>query len=233
MALKDYIRDFIKLIYPDNCPACGRILLENDNFLCTKCRFDLPLTNFHLEKDNIVEQIFWGRTTIERATSLLFFQKKSRYQKLIHQLKYKGKKEIGFELGVLLGSQLKKSDWIKNIDYIIPVPLHPKRQKKRGYNQSEWIGKGLEEQLGIPQITDCLVRTKHTETQTKKSKAERWENVSSIFTVQNESFITNKSILLIDDVLTTGATIESCAQTILNEKKGGKVYIATIGYAKA
>ncbi|MCK4661965.1 MAG: ComF family protein [Bacteroidales bacterium] len=231
MLKTSYIKDFINLIYPETCAACGNVLFNQEKLICTKCLYELPKTNFHLEKDNPVNQIFWGRAEIENATAYYYFLKASIFQKLIHKLKYKGLKEIGYELGKLLGAELFSAELYKNIDLIIPVPLHPKRQKKRGYNQSDWIAMGISDQMNIPIDTKSLYRAVATETQTRKTKLERWENVESIFKVRNEEAVKNKHILLIDDVLTTGSTIEACAVTLL-KVENVKVSVATIAITK-
>jgi ComF family protein len=229
--IKTYLSDFVNLIYPDACFACGELLISGEKYLCTKCLYQIPRTNYHLEKDNEVEQIFWGRCEVEHATAFMFFKKKSRYQKLVHKLKYNGHNELGDYLGQLLAIDLKKADWISEIDYLVPVPLHPKREKERGYNQSEWLCIGMNDKLQIPIDKKTLIRNKATKTQTKKNRVERWENVESIFSITDPAEFTNKHVLLIDDVTTTGSTLEACVQA-LKEVDGIKVSVATIGYAK-
>ena len=221
------ISDFFGLIYPNTCAACGNNLYKNENIICTKCIYELPKTNYYKETGNPVEQIFWGRVNIERACSYYFFHKGSKFRKLIHKLKYKGQKEIGYEIGRHFGSELIGSDFINVIDVIVPVPIHPSRKRHRGYNQSDWIGMGLSESLDIPLDTKSFYRNVATETQTKKSRFERWKNVENVFSVKDEAAFLNKHILLIDDVLTTGATLEACANSLL-KINGVKVSIATL-----
>ncbi len=221
------IEDFVQLIYPKICLSCGVNLLRNETTICTKCLYQIPRTNYHNDVDNPVSQFFWGRIQVEIATSFYHFQKGSKFQKLIHQLKYSGHKEIGFEIGKHFGSELKNSDNFKNIDLIVPVPLHPKRKKKRGYNQSDWIAFGLSETMGITVDTKNVYRNIETETQTKKNRMERWKNVDSIFKIKDFSAFENKHILLIDDVITTGATIEACATALL-KAKNSKISVATM-----
>lgn len=229
--LQTYLSDFVNLIYPDACFACEELLVSGEKVLCTTCLYQIPRTNYHLQKDNEIEEIFWGRCQLEHVSSFMFFKKKSRYQKLIHKLKYNGHKEIGRYLGNLYGVDLKKAPWIKEVDYIIPVPLHRKRQKERGYNQSEWIAIGLNEKLNISIDTKTLIRTVATKTQTKKNRVERWENVDAIFSITDKSKFENKHVLLIDDITTTGSTIEACVQALENSKNI-KISVVTIGFAK-
>ncbi len=226
----NYFQDFISLFYPNNCVACQNALYRNEYIICTSCLFHLPKTNYHLEKDNPISKIFWGRSDIEIAASFYFFIKAGKVQHLIHQLKYKGKKEIGIFIGELYGKELLKSEFFQNIDVIIPVPLHPKKEKKRGYNQSEMFGIGLSTSMQIPLDKTTLIRTYASETQTKKSRFKRWENVNEIFDLQNADLLENKHTLLIDDVITTGATIEACAN-MLKKIKDVKISIVSIAAA--
>ncbi len=226
----NYFQDFISLFYPNNCVACQNALFRNEQTICTSCLFHLPKTEYHYEKDNPISRIFWGRTEIEIAASYCFFVKAGKVQHLIHQLKYKGKKEIGILLGEIYGKELLKSAFFQNIDVIIPVPLHPKKEKKRGYNQSEMFGIGLSSGMQIPLDKTTLIRTYASETQTKKSRFKRWENVKEIFDLQNADLLENKHILLIDDVITTGATIEACVN-MLKKIKNVKISIVSIAAA--
>jgi ComF family protein len=190
----------------------------------------MPRTYFHLISPNQVEQLFWGRVKVEKATALFFYRKGSRYQQLLYSLKYKGNAEIGIELGKLFGADLNTVNYFGEIDYIVPVPLHPKKERKRGYNQSLMIAKGLEALINKPIVTGNLVRKHYSETQTRKGRFERWENVSELFQLENPEQFESKHILLIDDVITTGSTIEACATAIL-QSKDAKVSVAAIGYA--
>ena len=222
------INDFFNLIFPKLCCACNNALLRNEEIICTSCTVNLPKTDFHLDKENPVNKVFWGRVQIEMATSFYSFSKKSKVQRLLHHLKYKGIKEVGVVVGRLFGYDLKESEYFKGIDYIVPVPLHKKKLKKRGYNQSEWIAMGISETMEIPINSDSLYRKVDSNTQTKKTRYKRWENVEEIFGVLNNK-LDNKNVLLIDDVVTTGATIEACAQVLI--KQNCTVYVATIAYA--
>ena len=228
--IKVYLGDFLGLIYPELCAACYTNLIQQEKVLCTKCLYDLPRTHFHKVPGNPIEQTFWGRVPIERAAAFYFFQKASKYQKLLHLLKYKKRKDVGIELGRLYGADLINEDKFSEIDFIIPVPLHPKKQHKRGYNQSEMICLGLEEFLPAALRTDILYRKIFTETQTKKSRYERWENVEDVFGVRNAELLEGKHVLLVDDVITTGATIEGCAQ-VLKKAANVNISVATLAYA--
>ncbi|MFO8236036.1 MAG: ComF family protein [Bacteroidales bacterium] len=229
MTIPQFINDFINLIFPETCIACGGELPPKEKYLCPHCLLDLPKTNYHKEPENPVEQIFWGRIPIQYATSYFFYTKGSRYQRLIHEMKYNGKKNIGYELGGKMGNELKSSPF-SEVDYIVPVPLHKKKLRKRGFNQSEWIGKGMAEKLNKPLSTDILYRAEYTDSQTKKSKYERWLNVEKVFKLKDKFTFRNKHILLVDDILTTGATLEACANTIL-ETKNTSISIATLGFS--
>ncbi len=225
-----YFEDFWFLFYPNVCEACGASLSRNESVLCVKCLYDLPRTDFSLDLENPIVQLFTGRIKIEKATALFTFQKGSRFRKLLHGLKYRNKPEIGVLLGKELGAEMMKSRNFEDIDYIIPVPLHPKRQKKRGYNQSEAIGEGLSKVTKIPMLTDVLLRNVETVTQTKMTRDERWKNVSGKFIIKNEETIASKHILLIDDVVTTGSTLEACGEILLIVD-GLKLSIAVLAIA--
>jgi len=222
--------DLISLFYPRLCAGCNTALVKGEEVLCLHCLADLPRTNYHLFPENPVFQIFIGRVNIELATSFCRFDKGGRLQHLLHQLKYKGNGEVGLKMGILFGYDLIQSSSYQDIDAIIPVPLHPKKEKKRGYNQSAEICKGLAESMKRPVISGNLVREIHTSSQTRKGRFERWENVSGIFNVKNESSLTGKHLLLVDDVVTTGATLEACCEPLL-KIPGVRVSIATLASA--
>jgi ComF family protein len=222
--------DFISLIFPVSCNACGNILYKGERLICTYCRYHLPKTNFHLQKDNPVARHFWGKLTIESAAAFYFFNKGEKVQNLIHMLKYKHQKEIGVLIGELYGYELAKSELFKNIDIIIPVPLHLSKKFKRGYNQSDLFAKGLSNAFKKEVDYNQLYKIRASATQTKKSRFARWENVNQVFHLRNSSALENKHILLVDDVITTGSTLETCA-TVLLQATGSKVSIATIACA--
>lgn len=229
-ALTQNLQNLLELLYPQLCVACGNRLVSQEKFVCTHCWFDLPATNFHRNPENKVAQLFWGRVQIENATSFFSYRKGSNYQNLIHFVKYKGMKELGLETGKRFGFALSESAAFQLVDYIVPVPLHPSKEKKRGYNQSEWIARGIAETLSKPVSANNLVRLTQTSTQTKKNRFERWQNVENIFGVQNPAEFSGKHILIIDDVVTTGSTLEACASVLIKTCQS-KVSIATLAFA--
>jgi len=205
-------------------------LHKHENYTCKECLFKIPKTNFYKNKDNTVSQIFWGRVNLEYAFSYYYFTKGSILQRLIHEVKYRNARELAYELGKEFGNELRDSDFHKQIDLIIPVPLHPKKQKKRGYNQSDWIARGVGDVLNIPVSGQVLARSIHTDTQTKKTRVQRWDNVKDAFVVADKNKIENKHVVILDDVLTTGATLEACANQLL-QVPGTKVSIISLAYA--
>ncbi len=222
--------DLLALFYPNLCLACRETQPAKQDVVCTSCQFKLPKTDFHLEKDNDLTARFWGRLPLESGAALYHFVKGGRVQALLHQLKYNGKQEIGIKLGQRYGSQLRDSPFFKDIDVILPVPLHPKKELKRGYNQSALFAKGISDTMGKPWIKEGLIRKAFTETQTQKSRMERLENVMAVFEVNKTAGLAGKHILLVDDVITTGATLEACGLQLLS-LPNTKLSIATIAIA--
>lgn len=232
MEFQMWTTDFINLFFPNLCQACGKPLVRHENILCLSCLFKLPKTNFHMHESNPISRMFWGRVNIHAATSFLFFNKGGKVQKLIHQFKYKGKTETGRYLGEHLGNDLKESNLFNTIELIIPVPLHQKKLHLRGFNQSSIIAGGISKAMQVPVNEHTLCRLEHTDTQTKKARYSRWENVKGKFGTIDPGKLEGKHILLVDDVLTTGATLESCAQALL-EVPHTTVSMATLAYAQA
>ncbi len=230
--ISDLWDDILSLLFPGLCYGCGNHLMRNEKLLCTECYILIPRTNYHLEPDNPVEQLFWGRCKVERAAAFSFYNRDSRIRRLIHNLKYKGVREIGSELGKIYGLALKKSDFLEGIDLIIPVPLHPSKERIRGFNQAEIISEGVSEASGIPIDTKTLERITLTATQTKRSRYERWINVDGIFHIDDRSSLKGKHVLLVDDVITTGSTIESCVNE-LNKCDEVRVSVAALAVALA
>jgi ComF family protein len=233
MKLGSLLSDLVNLIYPNCCEVCGTLLGLRERVMCATCRYKMPRTGYWLQKGNPMEQTFWGRVPVENACALFFMSKGSPYRKLLHKLKYANKPHIGVALGQLLGNEIAQVDDYSDVAFIIPVPLHIKRERKRGYNQSEKIAAGIGLATGKPVRTDVVFRRQYNETQTKKTREERWGNVSGIFAVHPKAaaLIAGKHILLVDDVLTTGSTIEACITTILGAA-ACKVSVATVAAAK-
>jgi ComF family protein len=225
-----FINEVIELLFPPVCITCGNRLISQENYLCMDCWLDLPESRFHLDPENKVVRLFWGRVAVENGTSYFQYRKGSRYQKLIHFIKYKGMKELGLNAGHRFGEVLLQSPGFSQTDLVVPVPLHRRKQASRGYNQSEWIAMGIAEAMNKPLSTGNLVRHMHTSTQTRKNRFERWKNVEGIFSIKNNREYENMHILLVDDVVTTGSTLEACAAEIL-KCPGAKVSIATLAYA--
>jgi len=219
-----------QLIYPRLCEGCKRPLLVAESTLCMHCLPELPRTGYHSIKDNESAMRFAGRIPYVHATSLAYFTDDGLLQHLLHGLKYHNKKESGVFLGKQLAYELLQTDWIKNIDLIIPVPLHPKKERERGYNQSKLIADGMAYVLNIPVIDTVLQRFRYTESQTKKSRQERVANMKDAFTISDPNILINKHVMIIDDILTTGATLEACTNAIL-DISCVEVSIATIGIA--
>lgn len=226
-----YLADFIALLFPELCQACNQSLVAGEYLICTDCRYNLPYTDFHLKADNIVAQQFWGKLPVEAAYALCYFNKGGKIQHLMHSFKYKGMKQIGNMLGNIAGEQLAKSPVFAGSDYIIPVPLHKTRLRKRGYNQSACFAEGLAQKLKAAVMDDNLVRNVATGTQTHRSRFSRFENMQKVFTVKNPGLLAGKHVLLVDDVITTGSTLEACGAELL-KIEGLKLSIATIAYAQ-
>ena len=216
MTFRDWLYSILNLFYPRVCAACGETLLKDEETVCLKCRYTLPFTGYENHADNPLAQVFYGRVRFHAVTACFFFAKSGKVQHLIHELKYKNNPEAGVFLGQELGKTIKDAPLFQGIDYLIPVPLHPRREKQRGYNQSLLIAQGIHEATGIPIGDKYLIRAVYTTTQTKKSAEERHKNVKDIFEVHFPEELEGKHVLLIDDVLTTGATLESCAHQLEN-----------------
>ena len=226
------LKNLLKLIFPKLCNGCDELLLLNENVICSNCRHSLPLTNHHLILNNDTTKKFYGIIDIEFSASMLYFHKDGIVQKLIHNLKYKGQKNIGTFLGEWYANDLKNNPIISAVTHIIPVPLHKKRLKERGYNQVDEFCEALSKELDIPFNKSLLQRKKYSATQTKKNKTERQFDNNNIFDVTFTKKDENKHYLLIDDVITTGATLELCAKTLL-KIPNTKISIVTIAFTQS
>jgi ComF family protein len=226
--LKELTEDFLSLFFPSVCMSCGASLVKGEELLCTRCMVEINRTGFHLKRDNAVEKLFWGRCRIEKAAAFSFYNRGSRIRRLIHLMKYRGKKEIGFALGKIYGSYLRDSSFMDGIDMLVAVPLHPDRLRKRGYNQSEYIARGISETTGVPVSERIIYRVSATNTQTRRGRFERWTNVEGLFAVFDENQVRGKHVLVVDDVVTTGSTLEACANALLN---GGNTRVSVVTLA--
>lgn len=203
--------DLWNLFFPHGCLLCGKQLVPGERVLCAKCLSELPRTRFHLCKDNAVERNFWGKFPVERATSFLYYAKGGDVRQLLYELKYHGNQEVGEVMGRVMAAELMHSRFFDGIDLIVPVPLHRRKERRRGYNQSECLARGISAVTGIPVDTKVVIRNRYTDTQTHKGQYERWENVRNLFDCVSPERLEGKHLLLVDDVLTTGATLVSCA----------------------
>ncbi len=217
------------LLFPKVCDGCGQGLSKAENILCISCNYRLPKTNFHTYRHNPVAQKFWGRIPINEAFSFLLFQKGNLTQRLLHALKYQGRQDIGERLGILFGKNLA-DDGYTGPDMIIPLPLHPSKHKLRGYNQCTSIVNGMQTHLGLPVNLSAVTRITANATQTNRSRFDRWKNVESIFAINQPEIIAGRHILLVDDMITTGSTLEACA-TVLLETGAREVSLATLACA--
>jgi ComF family protein len=220
----------LHLFFPHVCEGCGSDILEQEHFLCLKCHSTLPQTEFHLYPNNPIEKIFWGRLPVTHATAQYYFTKNSQMQHLMHQLKYRGNKDVGVYLGKLMGHAFALSNRFRFVDALIPLPLFPSKEKKRGFNQATVLCEGIAEVLGKPIVKDAVIRTSYTDSQTKKNRVERWENMEGRFELVKKDAIAGKHVLLVDDVITTGATLEACGNTLL-EAENVKLSVATLCYS--
>jgi len=226
----EILDDFVSLFFPNCCLACHDSLVKGEEFICTQCMIEMPMTNYHHDNSNSLKSRLMGRVQLGYALALFKFSKSGRVQQILHALKYKNQPEVGVMLGKLYGERMKQAGLSGEFDLIVPVPLHPSRERKRGYNQSAKFAQGLSEKLTIPVKTDLLERVTKTKTQTRKSKLGRWENVSEVFRIKNGDAAAGKRILLVDDVVTTGATLEACANTI-HQISSAPISIACIAEA--
>ena len=229
-AIQTIKESLLHLFYPHVCAGCGSDALTTESRLCVKCIHGLPLTGFEKYSPNPTEKILAGRVPFQNATSQLYFNKESLVQRLMHQFKYRGNKDLGKQLGVMMGVQLQESGIFNGVEALIPLPLFENKLKKRGYNQSTVLCEGIKEVLNIDIIDDAVERPMFTETQTKKNRVERWKNMEGKFKLKNSNKIEGLHILLVDDVITTGATLESCATTLLHANPS-RLCVATLCFA--
>jgi ComF family protein len=230
MKLKNALSNLLHLFYPHICTGCASDLLDENNLLCLKCINTLPHTNYAQHANNQVEKIFWGRIPLAAAHSQFYFSKSSMIQELMHQLKYKSNQSIGMYLGEMMGNSLLNSNRFADVDGLVPLPMYADKQHRRGYNQAAVICKGMSLAMNIPVINNNVCRQYATQTQTRKSRVERWENVTGSFVIKDPDALAGKHLLLVDDVLTTGATLEAAGNSIL-QCDNVKLSIATVAFA--
>jgi len=226
----NFLSDLLWILFPQLCASCDKALNAGETCLCTYCRFHLPKTNFHIQEDNPVAKHFWGKVNIHAAAAYYYFSKGEKIQHLVHQLKYKGNKAVGNFVGEMYGVDLKRSTLFSSVEIVVPVPLHASKLRKRGYNQSDFFAEGLSRSMEIPFSAHALKRNLATETQTRKHRYERFENVDRVFEVDKPELLKGKHVLLVDDVITTGSTLTSCAEIILDLPET-KVSIAAMACA--
>lgn len=230
--MKKQLKLLLHLFFPCHCVVCGGRLAESEKVICTRCNMHLPRTDYHRIKGNPVERMFLGKIPLERATSYFFYRKGSLFRRIIHQFKYGGQKELGEVMGRFMAADLQAYGFFEGIDVIVPIPLHPRKRKSRGYNQSEWIARGISCVSGIPVDAFSVVRDKNTETQTRKPGCQRWKNVRGSFRLRHPEAFVGKHVLIVDDVLTTGATTISCADAFRGVE-GIRISILTLAKAVA
>lgn len=222
-------QSFLHLLFPHICSGCGSDLLSKDSFLCLHCIQALPETGFAKHASNPIEKKFWGRLPVQFAMAQYYFSRESLVQHLIHELKYGGNRELGRQLGRMMGQTLTDSSRF-TVDALIPLPLFPSRERKRGYNQAMILCEGISETFGIPILKDAICRSQHTETQTRKGRVERWQNMEGKFILTDPATVAGKHILLVDDVITTGATLEACGMELLKNNQT-QLSLAALCYA--
>lgn len=216
--LKDVSAQFSEMIFPNCCVACQNSLLKAEQFICTECRANLPKTNYHLHdsQNNPISQKFWGKVDVKHSLAYLHFKKDGKVQKILHHIKYKNQPELAKMLGRWYAEDLQQGNLHNAFDAVVAIPLHPARLQQRGYNQSEMFAEGLCEVLQLEHLSLFFKRIKQTQTQTNKDKLERWQNVANIFETTEQNIFKNKKVLLVDDVTTTGSTMESGVKCLKN-----------------
>lgn len=226
-------RDIAGLFLPEECPVCGGEMPDGARAVCTLCRWNAPLTGFWQQIDNPVARKFWGVLPIVNASSFIFFVRGSGFREMIHGFKYHGRWRHALQMGEWFGGELSRCGLYGDVDVVVPVPLHRRKKLKRGYNQSEYIARGIASQLGVRPDAHSVVRHRYNPPQAMKEHRERWENVEGVFSVRRPRRLAGKHVLLVDDVLTTGATITSCAEAILSSAPGVRISIVTLAVSKS
>ena len=226
---KEIKESLFHLLFPNVCAGCGNDMIAGNTTLCLKCIDAMPETNFEKHAGNPIEKKFWGRLPLAGATAQYYFTRESLMPQLMHEFKYRGNRDLGFQLGKMMGHGLKRSGRFR-IDALIPLPLFASKEKRRGFNQSTILCEGMAEELRVPVLEEVIIRSTHTDTQTKKSRIDRWLNMEGKFVLNDPSVIPGKHLLLVDDVVTTGATLEACGTELL-KALNTRLSIATLCYA--
>lgn len=227
--MKDLLSSLLDLFYPHTCDGCGTDLTRTEKVLCIRCLRRLPLTGYQHLPHNPVEKIFWGRVNIRHAMAAYYYRKSSLLQQLIYQFKYDQREDIATHLGQQMGALLLQSGWLYEINSIVPVPIHPTKLQQRGYNQAMLLANGVAAITGKPVMEEILFRNNYSPSQTNKGRLLRWQNVSNVFSIRPTDQLKDQHVLLIDDVLTTGATLEACSSLLLSA--GAAVSICTLAFA--
>lgn len=227
--LKSTLDHLLHLFYPHLCTGCGNDVLATGQQLCLHCLMDLPVTNFFGRQGNPVEEIFYGRLDIQHGAAGYFFTKQSLLQHLLHQLKYRGNKDIGEYMGRLLGRIIQEHNAFATIDALVPLPLNPRKERRRGYNQATMLCRGMAAEMNLPVLEHAVIRKTYTESQTGMGRVNRWQNMDGVFAIADEQVLIGKHLLLVDDVVTTGATLEACGAEIL-KIDNTRLSIATLAY---
>ncbi len=228
--LREIARGFLHIAYPQLCVACGADVPAGTACFCLACRLKLAPAQLHLQQDNEFTGRFWGRLRLEGGAAMYYFQRKSPIQRALHQLKYQNQPQIGLKIGREFGQVLLQSPLFQTVEAVVPVPLHARKERTRGYNQSAMLARGMAEVMGVPMVTGALVRPLFTSSQTRKKRMERFENVGDVFAIAQPDRLRGRHLLLVDDVLTTGATLETCGQLLLS-LPGTRLSMATIAIA--
>jgi ComF family protein len=221
------LNDITNVLLPRSCFGCNTHLNRGEQYLCTVCRNHLPLTDYTFNEENPIDRIFYGRIRIKKASSFLFFTENSIVQRLIHHLKYKDQEQIGDFLGDWYGQILKENQFLDKIDIVIPVPLHKRKLAKRGYNQVDAFAKRLAYYLDAEYANGILIKTANTKTQTTKGRMGRWQEDKDLYMLSDDTYLKNKNVLLVDDVITSGATMETCSKAI-QKAQGVNIYLASM-----
>lgn len=227
--LRTFIRPFVNLIYPDLCVACDEEHPIENSCFCIGCLNELPFTKLHDERDNVVEKHFWGRLLVEKGTALFYFHKGELVQEMIHRLKYKNEAFVGDALGLFFGEQLINTSFLDNVDLILPIPIHKSKRKTRDYNQSALIAKGIAKHSGIEWSDSIIAKTSKSSSQTEKNREERLENLKNTFQVAKPEQIRDKHVLIIDDILTTGATLEAVGSVLATYNTKLSIAVLAVG----